>query len=293
MNAVDPVPGTFSAAIRLAVANLPKPVKLRAQNALLGFDKARLLFDVDREMASFRAITAEEEAASALFRSLQLQGYPGSDRLSARDHRQKAAVGPFLQAVKVSIADRKEFNLQLTIDCSKPELIVKLPLSEVGVRFEGSENMAIQLVEPLGVFSKKGDEHPATFFDSGIKKVVEGSQYTALDRLISKEANQRNTLLYASDTTMPASKLTKAGIDDRQGRAELALGLCIGILQTPNHQALAKQALQAFLRSVGRPADDQFMYESAHVDVDISLKSEGDAEVTHNDEHGADQPTHL
>ena len=273
-------PVTYRDALRIAVSNLPKAVRFRAQNAIAGFEKARRLIDIDREIASFRAITAEEEAASALFASLKIQGYPGSDKLNLRDHRQKAALGPFIQAVKVAIADKHTLNLQMTLDWNKPDITVKLPLSEIGVRFDGSENMAIQMVEPLGNLAVKGDGHPADFFDEGIKQVVEGSGYKALDRMISKEANLRNTVLYASDSGLPVSKLTVAGIDARQHRAELALGLCIAILQTPNHQSLAKQALQAFLRSVGRPADELFEYSETPVEVDIRLRNDGSSDVS-------------
>ena len=272
-------PETYRDALKLAVSNLPRPVRFRAENAFVGFDKARRLLEIDREMASFRAITAEEEAAAALFRSLQLQGYPGADKLSLRDHRQKAVVGPFIQAVKVAIANRRTFNLQMTLDWRKPEITVRLPLSELGVQFEGSEEIALQMVEPLGNLAVKGGGHPADFFDDGLKKVVEGSGYKALDRLISKEANLRNTVLYASDTALPVSKLTEAGIAARQHRAEIALGLCVAILQTPNHQSLAKQALQAFLRSVGRPADELFDYGERPVEVDIRLKDDGPSDV--------------
>ena len=139
--------------------------------------------------------------------------------------------------------------------------------------------MALQMVEPLGNLAVRGNGHPADFFDDGIKKVVEGSGYKALHRLISKEANIRNKVLYASDTGLPKSKLTEAGISQRQQRAEIALGLCVAILQTPNHQALAKQALQAFLRSVGRPSDELFDYGARPVDIDIQLNSDGPSEV--------------
>ena len=77
-------------AIRLAVENLPDEVRFRAINSFEGFDRARRLISFDREMASFRAITAEEEAVAALFRSLQIRNYPGADRLSLYSHRRKA-----------------------------------------------------------------------------------------------------------------------------------------------------------------------------------------------------------
>ena len=48
-------PETYRDALKLAVSNLPRPVRFRAENAFVGFDKARRLLEIDREMASFRA----------------------------------------------------------------------------------------------------------------------------------------------------------------------------------------------------------------------------------------------
>jgi len=58
-----------------AIDKLPPEVRYRAKNALDGFERARALLEIDREVASFRAITAAEEAASASIRSLQLREY--------------------------------------------------------------------------------------------------------------------------------------------------------------------------------------------------------------------------
>lgn len=50
-------------------------------------------------MAIFRAITAEEEAATGLLRALQARGYADSREIQPRDHLQKAAVYPYLRAI--------------------------------------------------------------------------------------------------------------------------------------------------------------------------------------------------
>lgn len=47
----------------------------------------------------FRAITAEEEAATALMFALKLRGYPRSNRLKPRDHGQKSAWTPLIEAI--------------------------------------------------------------------------------------------------------------------------------------------------------------------------------------------------
>src|SRR4051812_32687695 len=75
------------------------PGRASAKNAVRHIDKANAIADTDPDMAAFRAITAEEEAATALFHSLKRHRYPGSELLKPRDHLQKNAVAPFCSAV--------------------------------------------------------------------------------------------------------------------------------------------------------------------------------------------------
>lgn len=241
-------------ALKLAVAKLPREVRLRALNAYDGFDRARALLPIDREIASFRAITAEEEAAAALFRALQLRNYPGADSLNLGNHQHKAALGPFLAAATESMVATPPIQIQLTIDYSEPSVTIHLPLHANGIVFPGSEKLRLTLVEPLGLTGHSEDEgHPASFFDKHLKRIAEASKSSNIRRLIKREANARNRLLYASDSALPVSKVTVESLNARQRRAEIALCLCIAVLQTKNHQALASQALDAFLRLVGKP----------------------------------------
>lgn len=242
--------GDLRDALRKAVGKLPSEVRLRALNAYDGFDRARMLLSIDREIASFRAITAEEEAAAALFRSLQLRGYPGAERLNLGNHQHKAALGPFLAAVAESMVAKPPLRIQLTIDFSEPSIEVHLPLHTNGIIFPGSETLRLTLVEPLGLTGHKEDGSSADFFDKYLDRIAKASKSSNVRRLIKREANARNTLLYASDNNTPKSKATTATIDTRQRRAEIALCLCIAVLQTKSHQALAAQALAAFLRIV-------------------------------------------
>lgn len=267
---------TMREALRLAGAKLPKDVSLRIENAYLGFEKARMLLPIDREMASFRAITAEEEAATALIKSLQVRGYPGAKKLRPYRHTHKAAVGPFLEAARVSLSERTSISINVTVDWHEPSITVALPLSQFGISLPGKENLQIQLVEPLGVIAKKGDGHPADYFQDGIKAVVEAADHPDIGRMIAVEANLRNKLLYASDSSLPESRLTEEGIERRQARADLAIGLAIAVMQVRTPQTFATQALQAFLRCIDRNADEQFTYgEGRPIDVEVGVPDEG------------------
>ncbi|MEW5884951.1 MAG: hypothetical protein AB1725_12115, partial [Armatimonadota bacterium] len=69
------------------------------RSAIRHIRRAWALKDIDKEMAAFRGITAEEESVRAIFHALQKRRYPGASCLKWRDHRQKAAVDPFFRAV--------------------------------------------------------------------------------------------------------------------------------------------------------------------------------------------------
>ena len=83
--------------------------------------RASKLKGIDPEMAAFRALTAEEEAASALIHSLKWHRYKLSEQLKPRDHIQKAAVYPFFLAVEGLLARGvpREADPQLEIDESR------------------------------------------------------------------------------------------------------------------------------------------------------------------------------
>jgi hypothetical protein len=82
----------FASQLEKATERLDKPVRFRAKNAFLHLHKAWRLLRVDQGMAAFRAITAEEEAATALIVSLKRKRYPNSDRLNARNHDHKSSI---------------------------------------------------------------------------------------------------------------------------------------------------------------------------------------------------------
>lgn len=245
-------------ALRLAVEKLPQPIRTRARNAFQGFDRARKLLEIDREMASFLAITSEEEAVAALFRSLQIRKYPDSDKLNLYKHELKSALAPFLSAVlKSLVAGGQSLNLRVTIDMSAPSLEVQIPLRQFGIVLTDTEEHCLQLVEPLGIVgTKEGLANPADFFDAHIAEVARDANVKDIRRFVRDQANNRNKILYASDSSLPRSKATEADIETRQKRADTALLLSIAVLQTPGHQGMALQCLAAFLKMVRKASDD-------------------------------------
>jgi hypothetical protein len=91
------------------------PARAAAAHALRHIRRAWRLRSVDREMAVFRAITAEEEAATALIRSLRRIGYIGAKVLDERNHQIKAGVWPMILAINNVIA-KAQLPIELHVD---------------------------------------------------------------------------------------------------------------------------------------------------------------------------------
>jgi hypothetical protein len=78
---------------------MPKPAGSAAFHSLRHLNRAWRIREIEPEMALFRSISADDEAATALFLSLKREGYEGAERLKHRNHVQKQAVIPFFEAV--------------------------------------------------------------------------------------------------------------------------------------------------------------------------------------------------
>lgn len=233
--------------LRLTIQKFPKPVRMRAVNSFDGFDRAFALFDVDREMASFRAITAEEEAAAALFKALQVRKYPGSARLDLWRHDHKAALWPVLDAARMAIGEAfSEVEFSISADPAKIRVALKLA-NLVENLPEDLVKAQIELVHPLHVLRSSAGGRPDDF-GAQIQKIVKAHGKASIREHIRSVAKSRNNILYASDQSLPKSAATLESLAQRKKQAVMALCLCVGVLQTRQHQNYALQALDCFLR---------------------------------------------
>ncbi len=245
--------------LRRIAAELPKAVRFRIENAFQHIDRSLALLPIDREMASFRAITAEEEAVTALLTALRLHRYPNWKRLNARFHTHKAAVLLAIEAIQLSYA-RGLTTFQLVFDFEKRRIDVKIPLSEFGVRGAGLDDLCIQPVEPLDLYHARkgleGEPDQPDYFARELAEIVARSEAQDLWSLVKERANQRNTLLYASDNALPSSKFNGEGHAFRRRRVMLVVALTVMILQSREHLTTVRQAMKAILDMVSRMPSD-------------------------------------
>jgi hypothetical protein len=239
------------------------PGKWAALSAVRHLHRAWRLREWDPEMAVFRAITSEEESATALFHALRRRRYVGAEKLDPRDHIQKNAVAPFLDAVGAALAPAVNAlyrGLRLTVITSekKPRLRVRI------IREVGGQEFIFEPVPPLHLevrHSRKENE-PAQVWDFA-EKIFERALARGADTVmedLKKWANIRNRLLYAAPNGLPeVPRPINAGLARATRRTLRNLKLFHLIDAYPSGQLFAQQCLTAFLKMVKRaPKDVEF-----------------------------------
>ena len=69
--------------LKRMIPMLSKAIGVRFNSVFNHIDRTQALFDKDREMGSFRAITAEEEAATASIMAHETKRYLGGKKFKA------------------------------------------------------------------------------------------------------------------------------------------------------------------------------------------------------------------
>lgn len=234
-------------------------------NALRGLKRAWAIAPLDPEMALFRAITAEEEAATAMMSALQRRRYPGASKLDPRSHVHKAGWSPFLRTVESVMAESGFPTPRYRIDAeaSPPRLDVFLPSEELGLE----PGHLASPDEPLNGVMRAGRLDQGTGrimdFQAELQRRAEAGGKQDILALIREEANLRNVLLYASDNGFTVVERPDEFLIRRRRPVMLMLTLTVAILQTPKHQLLAVQVVEGYLRAIGKIPSDLFDYDAA------------------------------
>lgn len=239
----------FSDFEKEAVLLLEQMPKSRSRNcfrsAVRHLEKSQILLNVDLEMAAFRAITAEEEAASGLMFCLKELRYPGAQILNPRDHLQKNAVIAFLKAVsrmpaELETVHKFEFQLELNRSTNRPrlQLAFRNPVlfPEATMRPE----------PPLGFMATTGDKLRS--FAPFLSELAAKHDQANFLSHIKFLANYRNRILYADERGIPAILEIPPGVQEEWKRNVFTL-LFAHLLIKPHkgHQLFVSQLLSSFL----------------------------------------------
>lgn len=251
----------------ISVANLviemSAPAKWAAINAIRHLNRSWKLRHLDPEMAVFRAITAEEESATALFHVLKRRCYDGADKLKPRDHIQKNAVIPFFDAITRVMAKSREFLPLTEFLIDENEKPRRLVIRFLTPHPSTGEELWAYPQPPLNFSMKEVPKSGPTRtmdFSAGLEEVVSSANVKTMIDHLRTRANLRNQILYAAGQGYPGVEGDiERGLRDYQRNVFAILKMCLLIEPYENKQLFVQQAIYSFLRVVkALPEDFEF-----------------------------------
>jgi hypothetical protein len=221
-------------------------VKHCGRNAFAHLRNAWALRNIDPSMAAFRAITAEEEAASALMFSLQRKQYPNASKLLPRNHNHKASITPFLQSISAKLADANvpAPNVFLAEGEEKPRVHIQIDIHALS----GMTDLPHFAEPDPPLHFSIADQHGVADLAKDFARFAAERDGAAVKKYIDEEANLRNKILYASDTGIPNIQIKDEFITRRMNNVVTILTIVIMVEQTNLHQDFVCQCLDALLR---------------------------------------------
>ena len=191
------------------------------------------------------AITAEEEAASAVFHAIRRHRYVGWSRLNPRDHRQKTALYPFFSAVKATLGKAEE---QLDL---RTRLIVEAKRLQIIFREKNiPADKEARFVPPLHFNITVGDV--LYDFTSELASVAVSKGAASIKKYVEERANKRNQILYASAAGIPWVKDLKGFLSAQRSHVRLHLAVYLLVDPYPEKQNFVQQGVIAFLKMLER-----------------------------------------
>jgi len=216
-----------------------------AGNAIAHLHKAWRLREFDSEMAVFRAITAEEEMATALIVAAQELQYANAARLKRRSHLHKLGLYPFLTLVRqffASLNPPPEITFRIN-DLSTSPWLTLLVNSPVGwIESKPPLNFAIR-AESTG--SRPYD------FRHELREHLESKGAQTLRDQLQPLVQLRNRILYASYEGRPGIAGDIAATIQWSRRRVFALLRALCLVFPHRERALfVQQVTDAFLIAV-------------------------------------------
>lgn len=227
-----------------------------AKSALRHLERADLIVKLDPEMAIFHALTAEEEAATAVFFAVKHHRYPNANKLKHRDHTHKNALYPFLIAINNYLAGIDPPMLPWKI-FTKTEGDRKF----LATKIQTPDDRWGEPQPPLGFEIKRLANGTRERFASQLQELAEGAGAADVRKYLGDCANVRNRLLYASDQGVPIARgdVPQTLLTARARVFVLLRALCL-IFPHKERALFVQQVLDAFLLALKAIKEDDIQW---------------------------------
>ena len=206
-------------------------------------------------MAMFRAITAEEEAASGLMLCLKELGYTNAEKLKHRDHVHKSAIIPFLLILGDFFSETLVPNgiapaFHIKEEDGISRLTIAIPMTING------ESLNAYPIPPLNFAVTSDNKSPS--YKQQINRFVTKIGATNIVSYVKEQSNLRNRILYADPSGFPNVKSTDPKfLDVREARVIVLIRAYLFIYPYKEIQPFVQAALDALLSMLGTlPVND-------------------------------------
>lgn len=221
-----------------------------ARSAIFHLGRAWSIKELDPEMAAFRCITAEEEAATALFRSVQRLRYPRAAELKPHDHTQKSAVRVLFDVIQKAIHDSAILILaQPSIYFGTPGALPRLHLrAPPAIKVNGKP--AVFAPQPPLNFQLNNQDGTTYDFGYEIQAMMSDANIRRMRGELQQRANFRNLLLYAHQDGVPVLDPENLAtiILEYRNKTFTTLVFLELIDPYPQHQLFVTQCIDTFLK---------------------------------------------
>lgn len=216
------------------------------RSALNHLNIAQKIVEVDLTMAVFRAITAEEEAATGLMLELKNKKYNNAEKLEIHNHIHKGAVIELMSVVIQFLEDNFSGSFyNLSIHKVDEQLFLKLH-AEMNIN---NERITVIPEPPLSLSFRIEEKRFSMMRQIQTLLQRRGSQ--TLKAHLKQKANLRNMLLYASDKGSPGKPVIEEKFFPIQLKKVLAM-LRTYLMVTPynEQQPSMQDSIDIFLMMV-------------------------------------------
>lgn len=203
------------------------------------------------EVAVFLTITAEEEAATAVFSALRKKRYKEAERLRDKVHAFKAGLYPFIQLLGNTVAAiQSGVTVQLFFEPKQDQTDDAILRIRVPMNVPGREDLFLFPNPPLNLVSVDPGGKKTDYFEA-VRKVATEKGIDSIFEQTRKWANRRNRMLYASDSGIPKVKDVEKWMLPHFKGVFANLAAYLLVEQHPK-QNFVQEALTAYLKIQSR-----------------------------------------
>ncbi|MEQ2356444.1 hypothetical protein [Pseudoalteromonas piscicida] len=217
-----------------------------AKSSIQHLNRAFVLAKTMPEVSAFLAITAEEEASTALFLALKSKRYSSSKKLKQRDHKHKGGVYPFLSLMGETLNILKhelpiEVTFRIPHDADNELLKTCMLISK-----SDGNNTYLYPDPPLNLVCVDPSGKAKNYL-RGVKDVAQEKGITSIFEHIKEVANIRNRMLYASDNAIPRVENIDELLHRHVGATLLIHMIYLFVIQNPK-QNLVQECLNVYMK---------------------------------------------